>query len=146
VAALAVAAVAAVATSPAPPAQAQSGYRVCGVYNSSTSAFVDHGTTYLVPHGQQTVGTGLVVKVAKGGGRTCDSKLGFMRTFYGLAYPGSSAQFSYRMVTCEAFGSSISGTSWDPCAGLETNKIYYSSSKYDALHPVQYPAFRWWHD
>ncbi|MFT2691005.1 hypothetical protein [Clavibacter zhangzhiyongii] len=135
----------AVVSSPGDAAEAQSGYRVCGAFHSSTTESMGHGIRYQFPGGG-TVGTGLVAKVWIKGGETCESKVGFMQTYYGLAYPTSSADFSFHMVTCEAFGAGISGTSWDPCGGLQTNKIYRYTSKYDLRHPVRYPTFRWWHD
>ncbi|MDA3803838.1 MULTISPECIES: hypothetical protein [unclassified Clavibacter] len=138
-------ATAVVVSAPGDAAEAQSGYRVCGAFNSSTSESMQHGIRYHQPVAP-TIGTGLVAKIWIRGGETCESKVGFMQTYYGLAYPGSSAEFTFHMVTCEAFGTGITGTSWDPCNGLETNKIYKYTSKFDFWHPVRYPTINWWHN
>jgi hypothetical protein len=138
-------ATAVIVSAPGDAAEAQSGYRVCGAFHSSTSESEAHGIRYHLP-GANTIGTGLVTKVWIKGGETCESKVGFMQTYYGVAYPTSSADFTFHMATCEAFGAGISGTSWDPCGNLETNKIYRYTSKFDLVHPVRYPTISWWHN
>jgi hypothetical protein len=115
---------------PAPEAQAQDNYRVCGVWNSAGSP------------GQ--IGSGLVTKVYKGGADTCQQKLGFMISYYGSAWRGSDARDSFYMISCEDFAKRL-GSGGDPCYGLKTNAIYKYTSPSDKLHPVRTPAFSWWH-
>ncbi|MBF4625426.1 hypothetical protein [Clavibacter sp. VKM Ac-2872] len=122
-----------VLTGPAPAAHAERGYRVCGVYNSAT------GGNY---------GTGLVVKIYKDdkNNETCSQKMDYMRRYYAQAYPGSSAQLSFVMVTCELFTSRIGADSiGDECLGTTVNKIYKYTSRYDALHPSS-PGLTFWRD
>jgi hypothetical protein len=137
--------VTAVAVAPPEAAEAQSGYRACGVFNSSTTNFpTKDGRPAVVAGGSHTTGTGLVTKVWMKGGDTCDSKLGFMKLFYDRAYPGSTAIFSFRMVRCEDFSTSIGSMGWDICPTMTVNKIYRMSSHYDALHPTRYPSVAMW--
>jgi len=122
---------ASVTLGPAPQAEAQSNYRVCGVWNSTSS------------RGQ--IGTGLIVKVYKGGGETCAKKLGFMLSNYGSAWQGSQAKHSFVMMTCEEFGDrSGTGRDPDPCYGLDVNAIYKFTSPNDRIHPNP-ASFSWWH-
>jgi hypothetical protein len=123
---------------PTQAAQAQAGYRVCGVHDGSR--------TVQALRWSGEIGSGLVVKIANGGGRTCDDKLGFMKTYYGQAYNGSKANNSFWMVRCEDFGSAITGNQWDPCRNLAVNKIYKYSSKFDKKSPDQYPRFEFWNN
>jgi hypothetical protein len=129
---------------PSDAAEAQSGYRLCGAWNSGES---------WSPHGDQitrdpksVIGTGLVAKVWMKGGETCSSKIAFMQEYYGSAYATSSAKRSFRMIRCEDFAAAISGNEWDPCTNFEVNKIYRYSSVYDAVHPAPFPVFSLWHD
>jgi hypothetical protein len=115
---------------PAPEAQAQDNYRVCGVWNSAASG--------------GEIGSGLVTKVYKRGGSTCEQKLGFMISYYGSAWQGSHAGGSFYMISCEELGKRI-GPGGDPCYGLATNAIYKFTSPNDLLHPVKTPVFSWWH-
>jgi hypothetical protein len=117
------------AAGPAPAAQAQPNYRVCGVWNSSQSV--------------GELGSGLVVKVYKGGADTCRQKLGFMIKYYGNAWQGSSAQYEFEMLSCEEFGSRTF-TGADPCYALDVNAIYKYTSPNDAIHPNP-ASFSWWH-
>lgn len=118
------------AAGPAPAAQAQSNYRVCGTWNSSQS--------------DGEIGSGLIVKVYKGGPDTCHQKLKFMFQYYGLAWQGSSAEQRFDMMTCEEFGQR-SDTGTDPCPGLDVNAIYKYTSPFDKIHPVRTGGFSWWH-
>jgi hypothetical protein len=123
---------------PPETAHAQSGYRVCGAWNSAESPGPD--SDYWTPgHG---IGTGLAVKVWMRGGQTCANKLGWMKTYYTVAYPKSSPENSFSMVTCERFAQAIGLGRKDPCPDLTVNKIYTYTSSFDALHPVANPAFR----
>ncbi|KQM60434.1 hypothetical protein ASE64_01720 [Agreia sp. Leaf210] len=131
--------------SPTQAANAQAGYRVCGAWNSASAAGV-YGKGVDLTDFPWMVGTGLVVKVANGGKGTCESKLGFMKTFYGQAYDGTLARRSFSMVTCENFGNAIGGQGWDPCSNLEVNKIYKYTSRFDEIHPVKYPGFQFWNN
>jgi len=113
---------------PAPSAQAESGYRVCGAFNSARSG--------------NEIGTGMVVKIYKYGPDTCASKLGYMQVHYGEVYRGSYPYENFRMITCEDFGTR-SGTGSDPCYGLVVNHIYTFTSPNDRIHPNP-PSFRFW--
>lgn len=117
---------------PAPTAQAEAGYRVCGVYNSAT------GGQY---------GTGLAVKIYKDdpNNDTCTAKSDYMRRYYAQAYPGSSGDLSFVMVTCEVFGSRIGlDRGADICPEMKVNKIYFYSSRYDKQHPTNSPGVSFW--
>jgi len=111
------------------PAEAQSGYRVCGAWNSSD---VDGG-----------IGTGLVVKVANGGSSTCAQKLQFMKASYGSAWKGSTAKESFSMITCEEFAAETlmqqASKIDDPCPGMQVNMIYRYYSGLDLVHPSTNP-------
>ncbi|MBT1607993.1 hypothetical protein [Curtobacterium flaccumfaciens] len=117
-----------VITGPA-PAQAQAGYRVCGAYNSSNQS--------------GGYGTGLIVKVANGGDSTCQSKLQFMKKYYGNAWQGSTAVKFFSMDTCEHFavatGMPQITSQLDPCPGMAVNKIYRYYSTLDLKHPSRKP-------
>jgi hypothetical protein len=118
---------------PAAAAHAESGYRVCGVCNSAT------GGQY---------GTGLMVEIYKDdeNNETCTQKMEFMRRYYAQAYPGSSAQLSFAMVTCEVFSSRIGADRGsDECLGPQVNRISEYTSGYDRLHPSP-PVLTFWHD
>jgi len=111
-------------------AHAQSGYRVCGVYNSSQST--------------GAIGTGLVTKVWKDDNtNTCGEKVAWMATYYANAWPGSTAEQSYKMMTCEDFATR-SGISGDPCPGMTVNKIYRNYSAYDLVHPQSHGWVQFW--
>ena len=113
---------------PAPAAEAESNYRVCGVYNSARFG--------------NEIGTGMVVKIYKNGPDTCDSKIGYMQSHYAGVYRGSYPQEVFHMITCEDFGAR-SATGSDPCYGLQVNYIYTFTSPNDRIHPN--PAgFRFW--
>jgi hypothetical protein len=112
---------------PAPTAEAESGFRVCGVYNSSN-----------IPS-SGGVGTGLVVKVSKSGGDTCKRKIAEMERRYAAAYPGSSAKYNYRMLTCEAWMTRMAFPYSDYCPSMEKDAVYKIASPADALHPVEEP-------
>ena len=127
----------AVASTPPEAAQAQSGYRVCGTWNSTSDPDAEPGKAH--------IGTGLVTKVWMKGGETCASKVGFMKTFYDVAYTGSKAVYSFRMKTCEDFSTSIGGNGWDVCFNMDVNKIYKYSSVADLWHPVKHPSLSFWH-
>jgi len=122
-------ALSALAVGPAPAAQAQSNFRVCVAWNSDSFS---HG-----------IGTGLVVKVYKKGGQTCDQKLQYMRAHYGEAYRGSSAQRTESLIPCEELAERI-GIDGDPCYQLQQNAIYKFSSSGDAKHPDPNPSFHYW--
>jgi hypothetical protein len=113
---------------PAPSAQAESNYRVCGVFNSA--------------RGGNEIGTGMVAKIYKYGSETCDSKMEYMVQHYGSVFHGSYADLNFHMITCENFGER-SGTGADPCYGLQVNYIYTYTSPNDRIHPNP-PSFRFW--
>jgi hypothetical protein len=111
-------------------AQAQSGYRVCGVYNSSQTT--------------GAIGTGLVTKVWKNDNTdTCGEKVAWMETYYADAWKGSTAQYDYKMMTCEDFAART-GTSGDPCNGMTVNKIYKNYSAFDLVHPQEHGWVEFW--
>ncbi|MBF4461147.1 MULTISPECIES: hypothetical protein [unclassified Rathayibacter] len=113
-------------------AQAESGYRVCGVYNSAQNS--------------GAIGTGLVTKVWKNDNSdTCGEKVAWMAAYYGYAWTGSSAENDYRMVTCEEFAART-GTVGDPCTDMEVNKIYRNYSAYDLRHPQAHGRVQYWHE
>ncbi|MBT1631567.1 hypothetical protein [Curtobacterium flaccumfaciens] len=113
-------------------AQAQSGYRVCGVFNGA--------------QGDYNFGTGLVTKVWKGDDSgTCDSKIDYMKQYYGAAWDHSDAVYTYRMFTCEAFAKRT-GTPGDPCDDMIVNKIYRSYSKFDLRYPQAIGRVTFWHN
>ncbi|WP_317230425.1 hypothetical protein [Clavibacter sp. MX14-G9D] len=128
---------AAVASTPPEAAQAQGGYRVCGTWDSTS----DTGPGTQGTH----IGSGLVTKVWVKGGQTCASKVGFMTTFYDVAYPSSLALNSFRMSRCEDFSTAIGGHGWDVCFNMDVNKIYKYSSVADLWHPVKHPSLSFWH-
>lgn len=114
------------------PAHAQSGYRMCGVYNSANQA--------------NGIGTGLVVKVWKDdNSNTCGKKIDFMTRYYGSAYRNSTAQHSFWMISCEDFFNRIA-IYQDDCGSMDVNKIYRMYSAADLLHPTSYPYIQYWHD
>ncbi|MFT7712283.1 hypothetical protein ACMT9Y_15085 [Clavibacter tessellarius] len=118
---------------PAPTAQALSGYRVCGVFNSST-----RGDLY---------GTGLVAMIYKDdhNNETCSKKIDFMRDHYGEAYAGSDARKTFIMVDCETFGARIGeDPQVDICRDMDVNLIYKYTSKYDAKYPGD-AGISFWH-
>jgi hypothetical protein len=127
-AALAVVSAALTLGGPAPAAQAESNYRVCGVFNSSRNG--------------DEIGTGMVAKIYKYGSETCDSKIGYMQAHYGEVYRGSYPGQVFHMITCESFGTR-SGTGSDPCYGLTVNRIYTFTSPNDRIHPNP-PGFQPW--
>jgi hypothetical protein len=118
---------------PAPAAQAVRGYRVCGVYNSAR----DGG-----------YGTGLAVRIDKDDEdfATCAGKTDYMRRYYADAYPGSSAEVSFVMVTCEVFTARIGfDRGADICPRMTVNAIYRYTSSFDAVHPNR-PGLTFWQD
>jgi hypothetical protein len=148
--ALAVAALSVTVVTFAPPeaAHAQSGYRVCGVWNSQDErSSAPHGDRNWWPGDSDLViGTGLVTKVWMKGGETCDSKLGYMKVFYGDAYWKSTAEHSFRMSRCEDFSSAVGGQGWDMCYSMTVNKIYKYTSRWDKWHPTYNPTLTFWKD
>ena len=120
------------ATGPVPAAHAESGYRVCGVYNSSTS--------------DKKFGTGLAVKIAYDdpSNETCSKKQDFMRRYYADAYSGSSGDVSFAMITCETFADRIGYKDGDICFDMDVNGIYRYTSKFDKEHPST-AAVSFWH-
>ncbi|QIS39728.1 hypothetical protein [Clavibacter capsici] len=119
---------------PAPAAHALSGYRVFGVFNSST-----RGDLY---------GTGLVAMIYKDdhNNETCSKKIDFMRDHYGSAYAGSSARRTFIMVDCETFGARIGeDDEVDICRDMDVNLIYRYTSKYDARYPGGAAGISFWH-
>ncbi|MFT2713105.1 hypothetical protein [Clavibacter sp. Sh2126] len=127
-AALAVVSAALTLGGPAPAAQAESNFRVCGVFNSAR-------------YGEE-IGTGMITKVYKYGSSTCDSKMNFMAQRYGQVYGGSYPYENFHMINCEDFGSR-SGTGADPCYQLDQNIIYTYTSPNDRVHPNP-PSFRFY--
>jgi hypothetical protein len=110
-----------------PAARAQSGYRVCVAFNSSTDA--DH------------VGTGLVVKVRKGAVKRCSDALDWMHEEYATVYPGSTAEQTRWLMTCEDFGRALVDQPVDVCTRrLAEGVVYRYESLYDLLHPQPFGA------
>jgi hypothetical protein len=113
-------------------AEAQSGYRVCGVYNSASDS--------------RSIGTGLVAKIWKGDNTyTCLRKVRWMQRFYGTAWKGSSGLATYYMMDCELFAVKT-GTPGDPCDNMAVNKIYRNYSVYDYAYPVNEGSVAYFHD
>jgi len=122
-------ALSALAVGPAPAAEAQSNFRVCVAWNSANTS--------------GGIGTGLAVKVYKGGDDTCARKVEYMQNYYGQAYAGSSAKNFAYMITCESFGERI-GLGGDPCYQLRQNAIYKFTSAADERYPSDNPSFSFW--
>jgi hypothetical protein len=119
---------------PAPAAHALSGYRVCGVFNSSTR--------------DDLYGTGLVAMIYKDdhNNETCSKKIDYMREYYGSAYTGSDARRTFIMVDCETFGARIGeDPQVDICRDMDVNLIYEYTSKYDARYPGGGAGISFWH-
>lgn len=113
------------------PASAQSGYRVCGVYNSAQT--------------EGAIGTGLVAKIWKDDRTdTCAKKIEWMANNYKAAWPGSYAEHHYEMIPCEAFATR-SGIAGDPCDLMATNQIYRNYSTFDLVHPQSTGSVIFWH-
>jgi hypothetical protein len=118
---------------PAPAAHALSGYRVCGVFNSSTR--------------DDLYGTGLVAMIYKDdhNNETCSKKIDYMRQYYGDAYSGSDARRTFIMVDCETFGARIGeDPQVDICRDMDVNQIYKYASRFDARYPARDAGVSFW--